>query len=413
MRHPLVLTLLAIALSIPPAAGTAQQVMLRRDRLTRLATDSAIRSPVAVLGREGTDTVRVSAEGLQLERGQFAILGAAEGVREVAGPPVVPEATRDDSMVIDAAERFRTLPFVLITPDATLSGEWVLRPIYKVVEPMRWRPDQNGFLGSFFFALQDTVRPGESRPVDPAIPFELVGDADVAPAQVRIAHTNLPLQRVDVLALDAVDSVRVHVVPGSELGGHDLWIPVQPSLTVSIEPRRIQGWGIQTGKVVARVVGTSRVEPIVASATAARSTLDSTRFRIDESGAGEIRFRTSGVGRDTIDVFVAGIGRVTTTVEVVLPWVFLLAAVLGGVFGGVGAAAQTRKGRRKVRWLEHALKGAFAGVLAAVAWYALGISLLRVEVGVDRFNELAVFGFAALAAYFGIPKPKPDPEPAS
>jgi hypothetical protein len=341
------------------------------------------------------------------------VLEAAEGVRDVEGPRVAAGASPEDSMVVAATARFKSLPFVLVTPDATLSGEWVLRPIYKVVEPMRWRPDQEAFRGSFFFALEDTVRPAESRPVEPAIPFELLGEARVAPAQVRLGHTNLPLQRVDVVARDAVDSVRVHVVPGSALAGRDLWIPVQPSLSVTIEPRRIQGWGIQTGKVVARVVGTSRVEPLAASATAARSTMDGTGFQIDGSGTGEIGFRTAGVGPDTFDVFVAGIGRVTATADVVFPWMFLLAALLGGVFGGVGAAAQGRNDRDRVRWLEHALKGAFAGLLAAVAWYALGISLLRMDVGVERFNELAVFGLAALAAYFGIPKPGRDPEPAT
>jgi hypothetical protein len=357
--------------------------------------------------RAGIDTVQATAAGLSLQRGEFAVLGAAAGVRQVAGPPAVQGTTAQDSGVLAAVSPFRTMPFVLVTPDSALTGEWVLRPIYKIVEPMRWQADSGRFSGSFFFALQDTVRPRESRPVAPAIPFALIGDAQVAPAEVAIAHTNLPLQRVVVLARDAADSVRVHVVPGSELAGRDLWIPVEPGLTVTIEPRRIQGWGIQTAKVIVRIVGRSVIEPVTASVSATRSALDTSRVVIDESGTGEVRLRSGGMGTDTIEVFVAGIGRVRQTANVTLPWVFLIAALLGGVFGGLGAAAQRKQGRRKARWGEHAIKGVFAGLLAALAWYALGINLLQLDLGMARFNELAVFTLAALAGYFGIPKPKP------
>jgi hypothetical protein len=399
--------LLVLAGSTLAASASAQRVTLPRERLTRLATDSAIRSPVAVVRAGGVDTLRATAAGLELQRGEFAVLEAIAGGREVAGPPAVPGISAEDTLALASAASFRTMPFVLVTPDATLSGEWVLQPIYKVVEPMRWEPDADHWSGSFFFALQDTVRPRESRPVDPAIPFALLGEAEVAPTEVDIAHTNLPLQRIRVLARDATDSVRVHVVPGSELAGRDLWIPVEPSLAVRTEPSRIQGWGIQTAKVIARVVGASVVEPVTASASATRGALDTARIEIDESGAGEVRLRSAGIGPDTVEVFIAGIGRARQVVEVVFPWVFLVAALLGGVFGGIGASAQRRKKGRASSWAMDAAKGAFAGLLAALAWYALGISLLQIDLGVARFNELAVFTLAALAAYFGIPKPGP------
>jgi hypothetical protein len=404
-RNRYVLVAVTMALFAAEAAY-AQRVNVPRERLSRVATDSALRAPVAVVTHSGIDTVHATSAGLQLQRGEFAVLGAMAGIRQVAGPPAVQGMAAQDSVAIEAAAPFWSLPIVLVTPDSALTGEWVLRPIYKVVEPMRWQPDSGRFRGSFFFALEDTVRPRESRPVVPAIPFALLGDVEVAPAELAVAHTNLPLQRVVVLARDAADSVRVHVVPGSELGGRDLWIPVERAITVTIEPRRIQGWGIQTAKVVTRVLGTSVVRPVTASISATRGSLDSSRFQIDESGAGEVRMRSGGLGQDTVEVFVAGIGRVTQTAEVTLPWIFLLAALLGGVFGGLGAAAHNKQGRRKTRWREYAIKGVFGGLLAALAWYALGINLLHLDVGIVRFNELAVFTLAALAGFFGIPTPK-------
>jgi hypothetical protein len=237
------------------------------------------------------------------------------------------------------------------------------------------------------------------------IRFALLGDADsIDPTQIAVEHTNFPLQRVRVASRFAADSVRVHVVPEFDVNGADVWIPVEPSLTLDA-PRRIQGWGIQTARVVARVIGTGSVRPTTLTVTTSEGGLDSSRIALDESGSAETRIRSEGIGGATVEVGGPGLSTASVDIDFIFPWIFLVAALLGGVFGGLAAAAHGRKGRRKVRWGEHAVKGVFAGAIAALAWYALGISLLQFDLGMARFNELAVFTLAALAGYFGIPRP--------
>jgi hypothetical protein len=51
-------------------------------------------------------------------------------------------------------------------------------------------------------------------------------------------------------------------------------------------------------------------------------------------------------------------------------------------------------------------RGLVLGLLAAVIYYAIGISLLQVDLGVARFNESAVFAFAALAGLLGLRLPE-------
>jgi hypothetical protein len=402
-------SLIATVLLLAQGAVSAQtrppqRVLVPADRLERFMPDLRARGSVTVLSAAGVDTAQVTARGVQLQRGEFAVLTTDE-TQQIDGPQ---PAAGTDSAGATGGLPFHALPFRLVTPDSALTGEWVLRPIYKVASRLRWAPESDQFEGVLFLAVEDTSRRRESRPLPVPIRFELLSDADtVDPASIAVEHTNFPLQRVRILARFAADSVRVHVVPEFDVSGADVWIPVEPSLTLAA-PRRIQGWGIQTARVVARVVGTGSVRPTTLALTTSGGELDSTRITIDASGSAETRIRSEGIGTAIVEAGGPGLSAATVAIDFTFPWIFLLAALLGGVFGGLAAAAHKRKGRQKTRWAQNAIKGVFAGVIAALAWYALGISLLQFDLGMARFNELAVFTLAALAGYFGIPRPKPE-----
>src|SRR5690606_12734825 len=178
---------------------------------------------------------------------------------------------------------------------------WVLRPIFKVGSGLRWEPETERFEGVLYLAVEDTSRRRESRPLPVPIRFALLGDADsIDPTQIAIEHTNFPLAQVVVASRFAEDSVRVHVVPEFDVDGADVWMPVEPSLTVDA-PRRIQGWGIETARVVVRVVGTGNVRPTTLTVTATEGELDSTRVALDESGSAETRLRSEGIGAAMVE----------------------------------------------------------------------------------------------------------------
>src|SRR5690606_21831681 len=121
---------------------------------------------------------------------------------------------------------FMTMPFRLVTPDSALTGEWVLRPVYKIGNRLRWEPGSERFEGQLLLAVEDTTRRHESRPLPVPIRFELLSDAEsIDPTRLAVEHTNLPLQSVRILARFAEDSLRVHLVPDFDLAGLDIWIP--------------------------------------------------------------------------------------------------------------------------------------------------------------------------------------------
>lgn len=383
-----------------------RQVRIPQDRLETMTRAPAARVEVPVFDTTGLDRrVQVDeADGLVLQRGQFALLRTGD-----ASTATTRQAQPGEGVPSEATGDWQVLPYRYVTPDATGTGVWVLRPIYKVASRLRWDPASDAFAGSFFLAVEDSLRLDESRPLPAPVRFQLISEADsVAPEPVAIAHTNFPLERVRVVARGVSDSLRVHVVPEFDVRGLDVWIPVAPTLVIEA-PDAIQGWGIQQARVVVRVIGASTVDDAAAGLTTTAGALDTLEVPIGRTGAGNAWLRSEGLSEASLVAAAPGFGEARAVIDFTFPWVFLLAALLGGVFGGLAAAAAERKGRRKARWGEFALKGVLAGVLAALAWYALGVNLLQLDVGVPRFNELAVFTLAALADYFGIPRTLPQP----
>ncbi|MGH7574896.1 MAG: hypothetical protein ACREM1_07185, partial [Longimicrobiales bacterium] len=303
-------------------------------------------------------------------------------------------------------EPFRTLPFRYLTPDAAAEGTWVLRPIYKS-NGLRWVDGE--FRGALFLALEDSSRRTRSDSLGVPIRFQLISEADrIEPDQLTLQHTNLPLQRVELAASRPSDSLRIHIIPEFDIRGEDVWVPVEPTLVVETSPSRIQGWGVGTARVTVRVLGASGRVPSAVTLWSSAGELDTTTIALGDAGVGATRIRSSGTGAATLRASAAGFGEAPATIEFEWPILFIIASLAGGVFGGVASAVQGRRTGRadapKPGWRAPAVKGLFAGVLAAAAWYALGVNLLELDVGVPRFNELAVFAFAALAGFFGIPR---------
>ena len=140
--------------------------------------------------------------------------------------------------------------------------------------------------------------------------------------------------------------------------------------------------------------------------------LEAVQLELGPTGSGAVTLRSAGTGEALLRASGPGLEEATATIVFVWPWVFLVAALLGGVLGGLAAAAQERRTGGSAHWGPSAFKGLLVGVVAALAWYALGVNLLSLDLGVPRQNELAVSALAALAGFFGVPRMKGRSEQA-
>ena len=87
----------------------------------------------------------------------------------------------------------------------------------------------------------------------------------------------------------------------------------------------------------------------------------------------------------------------TISVKAIVPWAFLLFAIIGGMVGGMIKTLYD-KDKITVRIL---VLGAGMGLIAAVAYWGLGISLIKFSFEVRGINEAMVAGLGLVAGYFG------------
>jgi hypothetical protein len=180
-----------------------------------------------------------------------------------------------------------------------------------------------------------------------------------------------------------------------------LTLPVErPALELSVSLRTLQGFGLQTAEVSARPVAGvwSGGAPERLLFAAERGSLEPSDALLGDEGVAKSRLRSSGFGSDTLRAGGAPFAEAEVKVRYVFPSTFVLAALLGGVIGGV--AAVRLRAKRSVRGVD-LLTAAATALVAAVA-YACGINFTGVDLG-RGFHEALVFTVGAVAAIAGLP----------
>jgi hypothetical protein len=393
--------------STQPLAAQGAARAVSKSQLPPALRASLERGAAVHVTSHGTDTVAASAANVTLRPGE--VVAARTGDRAVltrAAAVPRPSPTPDSSAVPGPGGRDSVfaLPFQYLGLDREHNVAMTYRPVYLYEGGLRYRPDRDLFQGSFEIALEDSSSPGVERELSRAVKIRFGGDADsIDPSSVELRRTNSQFERVNVLARTVRDSMRVDIVPTFDPRGVSLWLPVQPALAFEPPPARIQGLGVETATLVLSVRGRLPADPVTVTLSADRGSLDTNQVTLGPGGAAVARLRSSGRGPARIRAVAPGFQVAETRIEFGWPIFFLLAALSGGLVGGL-ATTTSRQSARKRRPLGAVLlHGVLIGLVAAVVYFGIGLNLLQFDVRVAHFNEIAVFAFAALGAMFGIP----------
>ncbi len=272
---------------------------------------------------------------------------------------------------------------------------------------LRYEPGRGDFAGSIMLGLLSATAPASIQRLGREVHLLVTATADsLDSAQVTLDHTNLPFKRIRLVALSAPpDTVMVHIRTDLDTGAVTIPVPVlRPALKLSVSPKRIAGFGLEDATLAITTQAFGRPDTLVVTVTAAKGKVQSPQVPLSRAGTAVSSIRSRGLGHDTVTAASPPLLPGTDTVDFVFPWAFLIAALTGGLVGGLIHQAQAKwTGKERARWrafVTGVLVAALVGIVVAAA-YALGINLADIPPG--KAGEALVFVTAALGAIRGVP----------
>jgi len=255
--------------------------------------------------------------------------------------------------------------------------------------------------GGFSVALSNVDDPTDRRVLNTPITVAVTaaGASDVAPAPLDIADVgNWHAVRVTVPDFPG-DTYRVAVSADPQDRGNAIDLPVsKPTIQVIAADAQIPGWGIGQTGITVRARGLISPEGYPVTLRNEHGSLDPSYVKLDAQGVATARLRSDSAGSTSVRVGDAGVVSESATVVFAPPWLFLAAAVTGGLLG----AFIRGKGRRRV---GYALAIGVASAILMTLAYAVGIdwvSRALPAVQLATSGEAVVFVLGAIAALIGV-----------
>ncbi len=257
---------------------------------------------------------------------------------------------------------------------------------------------RRAYAGSFVVALQNLDRADDRSELRQPITIAVraPGATAFTPAPVRITRLSEWMD-VEVLVPDPRGArYPVSVSAGPNDRGNAIELDVnRPRVTLGAASTNILGWGLGTTHITV----SSRQAGVQVPLTSDAGSLDAGSIRLDENGNGQLTLRSDASPQATVKVASSEWDAEPLTVAFRAPYLFLIAAIAGGLLG----AFLRGKGRKK--WPRALAIGVATAILLTVgqavgftAWItaALGPNTIATS------GEAVVFFLGAIAALLGV-----------
>jgi len=215
---------------------------------------------------------------------------------------------------------------------------------------------------------------------------------------LSITEINWPPRDITITDPDPIDSVEVKIITVTNPTGYAKNLAVEPAIILSSTRTIFQGFGIQTLTVDVALKGVSKHSPIPVMIESSLGTVDSSSLILTGDKPHHVILRSEGIGKINLKAVNPNYRCNSISIEAVFPWLFLLLAMLGGLIGGLG---KNLLGNENVTF-RALLLGCIIGLIAAFAYWGLGITLIGFSLETRGLNESMVFGLGLVAGYFGL-----------
>jgi|GEM_PF-5120935 len=379
-----VICLVLLWLLASPASGQDQQVHMAE--VARAIKAPLATAPMYVLEANAERAVPPSTGVLTLRPGQMLSFRASEDPKLL------------DDVAAAPGSHVWQLPFGLVKVDA--GGLKSYLRLVAEVEGGGLVPASGRFRGSLALGLRDSADPAGTTPLRPPVRVLVTADgAVVNPADLTIAHTNLPYERVVLETPERREQVLARICPSFDTDPVVLAVPVRlAQLVLRASPERIQGWGLQTTRLTVSLIPPLQ-EKLQVQLSSDVGQPDPHQVTLEGDGAATAELRSSGLSGAHVQAESAMSAPASVDVEFEVPLAFLASTLIGGAVGALIRGLVRRRSNSRSRLPTHVMTGLLAGVVVA-AGFAVGVNLLGVSLAAT-YGEAASFVVAALGAYAG------------
>lgn len=290
------------------------------------------------------------------------------------------------------------LGYAIGTGDREGDDFHVLVPIVEIEGGgLRYDPAEQAYVGTILFGLVDRDHPHETGSLPNKVLLQITGDVQSV-GTVELTQINIPFKQIALrVRRPRSDSVQVNIrATFDPTGGSAISVPVlRAPFTVQASPRRIAGFGLEITELVVQATRRGDTLPVIVSSTRAKPS--PAQIRATDDGAVS-RIRSSGVGMDTVRV-ASGDFEEMVIVRFAWPVGFLLAALFGGLIGGVLNSLSTNRSSDLRTLAFLAGQGALTGAVGAVL-YAVGINVVGWAPSAE-YGEGLMFAVAFISGLMG------------
>jgi|GEM_PF-954025 len=305
-----------------------------------------------------------------------------------------------DDNQLQGTEKIFMLPELYYAREMSTNEQISYRILFIDAAPLRYSFDKSRFEGSIRFL---PVQVSETGTVDHskkilAQPDEIEISTGRQSIPLTIQSVNWPPLDFTVTAESPLDSFEIKILTASNPLGYAKKLPVEPAIEISGNRSTVSGLGIQTIPVYVSLKGVTAFQPVSVTIEPSLGSVDNPTVVLTGDKPALINVRSEGLGDIILTASNPNLLSNSIVIHQQFPILFILLSMLGGLIGSI---THIMTGRRKFAFRPLFL-GALLGLIAAVAYWGLGIVLIGFSVETKGLTEAMVFGFGLLAGFFGL-----------
>jgi uncharacterized Tic20 family protein len=228
--------------------------------------------------------------------------------------------------------------------------------------------------------------------------FSSPGIDGIAPEEIAFDSTNGEARLLLLTEVSPLPPMQFEMYTYAQPDGVPIGVAIEPVLLFASRSRVLQGWGLESVPITVLLRGADSTERVSINFTADKGSLSPATLQLRGGEFATVRLRSRGTGEATVEVSSPRYSTQSMSMMYVFPWMFFISALLGGLLGSLVIWLLRRTEESTTQTAKSIAGWSLFGLIAAVLYLTLGVNLIGIELdGVDYFNEILVFGIAALA----------------